>query len=109
MGEVHDLEPHLVVFEVAEREVAQAGVFVVADVVLDASAAAVVALEFGDRAGLVGEDRLEAVPVVVGEGQLRAGVRAFALTITRVRCGQLDRSRWSVISQTCPLGRACPS
>ena len=28
--------------------------------------------------GLIGEDRLEAVPVVVGEGQLRAGVRALA-------------------------------
>ena len=78
MGEAHDLKPHLVVFEVAEREVAQPGVFVVADVVLDACAAAVVALEFGDRAGLVGEDRLEAVSVVVGEGQLRAGVRALA-------------------------------
>ena len=64
--------------KVAEREVAQAGVFVVADVVLDAGAAAVVTLELGDRAGLVGEDRLEAVPVVVGERQLRAGVRALA-------------------------------
>ena len=46
--------------------------------VLDACAAAVIALDRGDRAGLVGEDRLEAVSVVVGEGELRAGVRAFA-------------------------------
>jgi hypothetical protein len=29
-------------------------------------------------AALVGEDRLKAVPVVIGEAQLRAGVRAFA-------------------------------
>ena len=76
--EAHDLQPDLVVSEVAEREVAQAGVFVVADVVLDARAGAVVTLELGDRAGLVGEDGLEAVPVVVGERQLRAGVRALA-------------------------------
>jgi hypothetical protein len=76
--EACDREPHLVVGEVAEREVAQAGVLVVADVVFDARAAAVVALVRGDRAGLVGEDRLEAMPVVVGEGQLRAGVRALA-------------------------------
>ena len=54
MGEVHDLEPHLVVFEVAELEVAQAGVFVVADVVLDASAAAVVALAVRRSGWLVG-------------------------------------------------------
>ena len=78
VGEAHDLKPHLVVFEGTERQVAHPGVFVVADVVLDASAAAVVALELSDRAGLVGEDRLEAMTVVVGEGQLRAGVRALA-------------------------------
>ena len=73
--EAHDLQPDLVVSEVAEREVAQAGVFVVADVVLDASAAAVIAFELGDRSGLVGEDGLAAVPVVVGERQLRARAR----------------------------------
>ena len=32
----------------------------------------------GDLTGLVGEDRLEAVPIVVGEGELRAGMRALA-------------------------------
>ena len=37
------------------------------------------ALQHGDvGVGLVGEDRLEAVTVVVGERQLRAGVRALA-------------------------------
>ena len=35
-------------------------------------------IALGDLAGLVGEDGLEAVPVVVGEGQLRAGMRALA-------------------------------
>ena len=73
-----DRQPHVVVVKVAEREVAQAGVLVVADVVLDASAAAVIALELSDGAGLVGEDRLEAMPVVIGERQLRAGMRALA-------------------------------
>ena len=52
-------------FEVAEGHVAHAGVFVVADVVLYAGAAAMVALNRGDLAGLVSEDRLEAVPVMV--------------------------------------------
>jgi len=76
--EAHDLEPHLVVFKGAERQVAQPGFFVVADVVLDARAAAVITLKAGDIAGLVCEDRLEAMPVVVGERELRAGVRALA-------------------------------
>ena len=39
---------------------------------------AVATLELGGLPGLVGQDRLEAVPVVVGEGELRAGVRALA-------------------------------
>jgi hypothetical protein len=76
--EAHDLEPDAVVLEVSERQVPQAGVLVVADVVLDAGAATVTLLDLGDRAGLVGEDRLEAMPVGVGERQLRYGVRALA-------------------------------
>jgi len=107
--EAPDLEPHLVVFEGPEREVPQAGVFVVADVVLDAGAPAVITLELGDRAGLVGEDRLEAITVVVGEGELRAGCARSRRTMTRVPCGQRARSRCSVISQTSPFERACPS
>jgi len=48
-------------------------------VVFDAGALAVAALDDGDVAvGLVGEDRLEAVAVVVGEGQLGAGMWALA-------------------------------
>jgi hypothetical protein len=60
-------------------ELGQPGVFVVADAVLDPGALAVSALDDRDvLVVLVGEDRLEAVAVVVGEGQLRAGVRALA-------------------------------
>ena len=62
-----------------ERELGQAGVLVVADAVLDVGVLAVAALEHGDvLVGLVGQDRLEAVAVVVGEAQLRARVRALA-------------------------------
>ena len=78
VGDAHDLQPDAVMFEVAERQVPEAGVFVVSDVVLDAGAATVIALELGDVFGLVGEDRLEAMPVQIGERQLRAGVRALA-------------------------------
>ena len=49
----------------------------VSDVILDVRAGAVAALELGGLAGLVGEDRLEAVTVVVSEGELRAGVGAL--------------------------------
>jgi hypothetical protein len=72
-------EPDAVVLEVAERQVPEAGVLVVADVVFDAGAGAVVAFDGGDvAAGLVGQDGLEAVPVGVAERQLRAGMRALA-------------------------------
>ena len=76
--EHHDLQPHLVDRERLERELRQAGVLVVADAVLDPGALAVTALEDGDvGVGLVGQDRLEAVPVVIGERQLRAGMRTL--------------------------------
>jgi len=74
-------------------------------VVLDACAATVIALELSDLPGLVGEDRLEAMPVEIGEGELRAGCARSRLTITRDPSGQLCRSRCLVISETCPLGR----
>ena len=77
--EHHDLQPHLVHRERLERQLAQAGVLVVTDPVLNAGALAVTTFQDGDvRIGLVGEDRLEAVPVVVGERQLRARVRTLA-------------------------------
>jgi hypothetical protein len=75
----HELQPHLVHGEVFERELGHAGVLVVADLVLDAGTLALAALEHGDvGVGLVGEECLEAVAIVVGEGQLRAGMRALA-------------------------------
>ena len=76
--EAHDRQPDLVVLEGSERQVAHPRVFVVADVVLDTGAGAVITLKRSDRPGLIGEDRLEAMTVVVGEGQLRAGMRALA-------------------------------
>lgn len=57
---------------------AHAGVLVVSDVILDVRTGAVAALELGGLSGLVGQDRLEAVPVMVGEGELCAGVGALA-------------------------------
>src|SRR3954447_22653953 len=68
VGEQDYLEPYLVVGERPERELAQAGVLVVADAVFDVGALAVAALDERDALiGLVGEDGLEAVAVVVGE------------------------------------------
>ena len=64
--------------ELAEWEVLQAGLLGGADAVLGVGAAAVEALELDRVAGEVGERGLEAVPVDVGERQLRAGVRALA-------------------------------
>ena len=106
--EQHDLKPHLVERERLERELRQAGVLVVADAVLDVRVLAVAALDDGDvLVGLVGEDRLEAVAVVVGERQLRAGVRALAAHDQPASPrGQADRSTLSVISATSPFSRS---
>ena len=55
-------------FEASERQVAQSGVFVVADVVLNPCAATVAAFDLGDGLlDLVGEDRSKAMPVMIGE------------------------------------------
>lgn len=76
MREGDDLQPHLVHRIVLEWELAQAGVFVVADAVLDMRVLTVAALQHRDvLVALVGQDRLEALAINVGEGQLRAGVR----------------------------------
>ena len=110
LGDPDELEPDGVHLIVTKGELLEPAVLADADAVLDASASAVIALDRCDlSAGLVGEDRLEAVPVEVGERQLCAGVRALARTSTRVPAGQLPRSSCSVISQTCPLGRSLPS
>ena len=90
VGDQDEREPDAVVLEVSERQVAQAGVFVIADVVFATGALAVTALKDLDvgiglsaspcrrRSRLVCQDGLEAVAVVVGERQLGAGMRAFA-------------------------------
>src|SRR3954454_5776091 len=58
--------------------VGQAGLLGGADAVLGAGAGAVAALEFDRVAVEVGQREQEAMPVVVCEAQLGAGVRAFA-------------------------------
>ena len=99
-----DLEPYLVERERLERELGQAGVLVVTDPVLDVGVLAVAALHDGDlRVGLVGEDRLEAVAVVVGERRVPPGWGRSRRTISRQPAGQADRSTMSVISETSPL------
>lgn len=70
--EQHEFQPDAVVLEVAEWQVRKAGLLVVADVVLDAGSSTVGALDLRDvGAGLVGEDRLEAVAVVVSDTPIR--------------------------------------
>jgi hypothetical protein len=66
------LEPDGVEVELAEREVLKPGLFRAADQVLGVPASAVQPLDLDHVAGEVGERRLEAVPVVIGELQLRA-------------------------------------
>ena len=106
----HDLHQHFVHREPLERQLEKAGVLVVADAVLDACALTVTALQNGDvGVELVGEDRLEAVSVVVGERQLRAVCARSRRTITRAPVGQNDSSTRSVISTTCPFSRSDPS
>ena len=78
LGDQGQLEPHGVEVELAEREVLKPGLFRAADQVLGVTAAAVQTLDLDHVAGEVGERRLEAVSLVVGELQLRAGVRPLA-------------------------------
>jgi hypothetical protein len=56
----------------------------------------------------VGGEGGETVAVDVGEPQLRAGVRAFLRTMTRIPRGQFTRSSMPVISATQAPGRAWP-
>ena len=62
-----------------EGEVAKSAFLTAADPVLAGGAGALELLEAGDPAALlVGEEDLEAVAVVIGEGELGAGVGALA-------------------------------
>ena len=77
-GQRDDLAPDLVLGEVVQRQVAQAGVLGAADPVLAAGPAAVPQFQVGELAAAWCWWRSgEPVPVDVGEPQLRAGVRAF--------------------------------
>jgi len=79
LGDQGELEPGRVGSERAEGQVAQAGVFAAADTVFDNRVVAVQLLETLDPSALlVGDEDLEAVAVVVAEGELGAGVRPLA-------------------------------
>src|SRR4051812_19043379 len=76
-----DLQPDLILSEAVEGQVPQTGVLQPADPVLGAGALAVPDLERGQRpAGAAGVGGKAGDPpaLVVGQPQLRAGVRAFA-------------------------------
>src|SRR5581483_11716564 len=75
LGGEDDGEPGCVDGEALRWQVAQAGVFGVADALFGAAPASVERFEVGDvGGGEVGDEDLEAVPVDVGEGELGAGV-----------------------------------
>src|SRR2546423_7155208 len=79
LGGENQLQPDLVGGELAEGEAAQAGVLAAADAVLDASATAMAGFELGQvGVVLVGDEDLEAEALVIGEGELSAGMGAFA-------------------------------
>jgi hypothetical protein len=108
--EHHDLQPDFVQCEHLERELLKAGVLVIADAVLDPGALTLSALEGRDLpVGLVGQDRLEAVAIVIGERQLRAGVWTLRPDDTREAVGHEARSSRSVISTTQPFSRSLSS
>jgi hypothetical protein len=74
LGGKDELQPDLVAAPAVEREVGQAGGVGGADAVLHPGALAVAQLQPSKvRVGLVGEEDLEAVAIVVGEAQLGAG------------------------------------
>jgi site-specific DNA recombinase len=74
----------------------------------DAGTLAVAQLKSGDvGVGLVGHKDLEAVPIGVGEAELRAGVGLSRRQIARVPAGQPARSSWSSSATSAP-GRDWP-
>ena len=75
-------DPYLVHLEVAEGELCQPRVLVVADVILGVGALALAPLEHGDiRIGLIGQECLEAVAVQINE-------RGYALRGAPARVGR---------------------
>jgi hypothetical protein len=79
LGREHQLQPDLVGGELVEEEVPQPGVLAAADALLDVGTGAMTGLELGQVVALlVGDEDLEAKPLVVGEGELSGRVRTFA-------------------------------
>jgi hypothetical protein len=94
-----ELQPDAVVLEVSEGQGPQPGVLVVADVILDLCAGTVATLEDRDvGVGLVGEDRLEAMPSWSVNPSWPPGCGRSRRTITREPSGQPARSSAAVIS-----------
>jgi hypothetical protein len=110
---VRDADEHqldAVVLEVAERQVPEAGVLVVADLRFGGRALALAALEdLNVGAGLVGQDRLEAMAVVAVNESCAPGCARSRRMITRDPVGHVVRSRDVVISAICPFSRGVPS
>ncbi len=77
-GDERELEPDGVVVEVAERQILQPGLLGGTDAILGVGAGAMQALELDRVTGQIGQGGQEAVTVVIGEAQLRAGMRALA-------------------------------
>jgi hypothetical protein len=79
VGCQRELEPRGVSGKRVKRQVRRAAGLERLDAVLDLGVLAVKDLQGGDvRVLLVGDEALEAMPIEVGEAQLRAGVRALA-------------------------------
>jgi hypothetical protein len=79
LGGKDQLEPDGVAAQKVEREVAKPGGLGAADAVFDPGALAVTQLQPGQvGVVLIGKEDLEAVALVVGEAQLRAGMGVFS-------------------------------
>jgi hypothetical protein len=79
-----DLKPCGVGLPVAAGQVGEAHRFEAADAVFDDGVLAMTSLQAREvSVGLVGDEALKAMPVVIAEAQLRAGVRTLAPTDQR--------------------------
>src|SRR5680860_1904249 len=83
VSDADQLQPDGVESELAEGKLRQAGVLVVADLVLDPCPGPMATLDQRDVGpGLVGEDRLKAVAVCIGERELGAWMGTLCLLYT---------------------------
>jgi len=87
------VEPHLVEGVVVEGELAQAGVFVVADVVFDVGALAVAALEDLEASAVVGHGSAIAWDEVQASGRLHARV-SFVRTSRSAQSSRPGQGPW---------------